>query len=112
VQAIVDIHAAQRGGALSTRDMQDCGGARSVTRNTSVKKVPDQILDAFRSHGVDEPHRLPTGPHASTDEPVRKDTGKTRYDETSGSYEAVWEWFVVKTTRCIDCGEAVQVTEI
>ena len=104
------MHAAQRAGSLSTRDMQDCGGARSVSRNTAVQRVPATILQAFQAHGVGEPHRLPTGPRATTEEPVRKDTGGTRYDPTTGGHEAVWEWFVVQTSRCLDCGESVQLS--
>ena len=109
-EAIVDLHAAQRAGALSTRDMQNCGGVRSVTRNVGVQKVPAAILSAFQAHGVDTPHRLPTGPGATTDEPVRKDTGTTRYDPTTYYQETVWEWFVVQSARCLDCGEHLQLS--
>lgn len=104
------MHAAQRAGSLSTRDMQDCGGARSVSRNTAVQRVPATILQAFQAHGVGAPHRLPTGPRATTEEPVRRDTGGTRHDPTTGGHEAVWEWFLVQTSRCLDCGESVQLS--
>jgi len=107
-EAIVDLHSAQRAGAVSMRDLQDCGGARSVTRNTNVKKVPQEVLQAFERHGVGEPHRL--DPRATTEEPIRKDTGVTRHDCTTGGHEAVWEWFTVKQSRCLDCGEAVQLS--
>ena len=130
-QAIADVHSAQRSGALSTRELQDCGGARSVTRNASVQSVPTPILDAFRAHGVDTPHRLPASAtaagasssssssssssaaagawSAAGSEPVRKDTGKTRYDATTYAHEAVWEWFLVRTSHCLDCGVPVQL---
>ena len=108
--AIVDVHSAQRAGKLSVRDMQDCGGARSVTRNVSVKKVPAEVLEAFRGHSVDVPHRLTAG--GTTEEPIRKDTGVMRHDPTTGAQEAVWEWFLVKTSVCLDCGESVQLSGV
>ena len=104
-EAIVDLHAAQKAGQVSVRELQDCGGARSVTRNASVAVVPGPVLAIFRAHGVAEPHRC-VSPSVST---VKlKQTKETRHDIVTGSTEHVWEWFIVENSVCADCGASVE----
>ena len=102
--SILALHAALKAGTLTKRELQDCGGARSVTRNADVAPLPAAVREAFSAHGVAEPHRLVPVEEVE----ARKQTDARRYDETTGKRnEVVWEWFSVKRCRCADCGAEV-----
>ena len=102
-ESILALHAALKAGTLSKRELQDCGGARSVTRNNDISPLPAAVREAFAAHGVGEPHRLVPVEEVE----ARKQTDVRRHDETTGRVESVWEWFALKRSRCADCGSEV-----
>ena len=81
--SILELHAALKAGTLTTRELQNCGGARSVTRNLGVAPLPAPVRAAFAAHGVDSPHTRRTGScDARTPIPAswRRRGGTTRRD--------------------------------
>lgn len=76
-ESILALHAALKAGTLSKRELQDCGGARSVTRNNDISPLPAAVREAFAAHGVGEPHRLVPVEEVE----ARKQTDVRRHDD-------------------------------